>query len=75
VNACEDGEGESMKVVSWNQYWMRRQAQRNGAPVMPLGGAAPAAPHFSPGTPASDRIRMDCLQRYVKAQLLPRTAK
>jgi hypothetical protein len=69
-----------MKVVNWNQYWMRRQAQRNGAPVMSLGRAAPAAAHSSSGTPSSgthvsDRIRMDCLQRYVKAQLLPRSTK
>jgi hypothetical protein len=64
-----------MKVVNWNQYWMRRQAQRNGAPVMSLGRAAAAAAHSSSGTHVSDRIRMDCLQRYVKAQLLPRSTK
>lgn len=59
----------SAKVVNWNQYWMRRQAQRNAGPVMPLGGMPSSA------TPASDRIRLDCLRRYVKAQLLPRSAK
>jgi hypothetical protein len=61
-----------MKVIDWNLYWMQRQAQRNSCALMPLRGAVPVA---RSSLHASDRIRMDCLQRYVKAQLLPRSTK
>jgi hypothetical protein len=64
-----------MKVVSWNQYRMRRDAQRNGGPTLSLGGLAPATPGSRASAPSSDRIRMDCLHRYVRAQLLPRSGK
>jgi len=64
-----------MKVVNWNQYRMRREAQRNGGPSMSLGGMTAVSRSASSNAPSSDRIRMDCLQRYVKAQLLPRSSK
>jgi hypothetical protein len=71
-------EGANMKVVSWDLYRMRRQARLNGGHTMPLGmaGETPAAEQRSRTQPASsDRIRIDCLHRYVKAQLLPKSTK
>jgi hypothetical protein len=64
-----------MKVVSWSQYKMRRQAQLNGGYGMPLSADAPAGrePHAKGSAAHADRIRMDCLQRYVKAQLRARS--
>lgn len=70
-------EGAIMKVVDWNLYRMRRQARLNGGHTMSLGRETQArSDEQRSSQPAgSDRIRMDCLQRYVKAQLLSRTPK
>ncbi len=70
-------EGAIMKVVDWNLYRMRRQARLNGGHTVSLGGERRVLTHEQwPNQPAGpDRIRMDCLQRYVKAQLLSRSPK
>jgi hypothetical protein len=71
IQAVADCEGEAMTEIDWNQYRLRRQSQRNGGPTLSLGSARP-----SPDTrPTSVNIRIDCLHRYVKAQLLSRSTK
>ena len=68
-----------MTVIDWNQYKMRRDALRNGGPAMSFGSAKPTLIHpptLQSGDPlTSAHIRIDCLHRYVKAQLLPRSTK
>jgi hypothetical protein len=67
-----------MKVANWNQHKLRRQARMNGGRPMLLGNPATVLEFVrSAGTRAvgSDRIRMDCWLRYVKAQLQPRPSR
>jgi hypothetical protein len=66
-----------MKVVSWSLYRMRREARLNGGHSMSLGRSESAASDSDSTAAASrpDRIRMDCLHRYLKAQLVPRSPK
>jgi len=67
-----------MKVVDLNRYRLRRQLRLNDGHTMTFGNRAPGS-ELVPGsvapTAGPDRIRMDCLQRYVKAQLSPRSTK
>lgn len=65
-----------MKVANWNQHRLRRGARESGP--MPLGNRATIlefARNAGTRPVGSDRIRMDCWLRYVKAQLQPRPSK
>ena len=65
-----------MKVTNWNQHRLRREARDNDP--MPVGNRATVLEFVRNArtrVPGSDRIRMDCWMRYVKAQLQPRPSK
>lgn len=63
-----------MKVVNLSQYRMQRAARMNGGHGTSIGRDSATSSNRG-AAPTGDRIRMDCLHRYVKAQLLPRSGK